>query len=63
MGSQLCSIAEIAAAFLPISLDEMQSVRLMNRTDTKFVISLANSLSSFSSPRIFTVRRRPSARG
>lgn len=40
MGSQLCSIAEIAAAFLPISLDEMQSVRLMNRTDTKFVISL-----------------------
>lgn len=40
MGSEICSIAEVAASFSPISLDEMQSVRLMNRTDTKFVISL-----------------------
>lgn len=40
MGSQLSSIAGFAASFAPISLDEMQSVRLMNRTDTKFVISI-----------------------
>lgn len=39
--SELSSIAETVASFNPISLDEMQGVRLMNRTDTKFVISLS----------------------
>ncbi|MCQ7926437.1 polyphosphate polymerase domain-containing protein, partial [Salmonella enterica] len=38
--TELSPIAEAAASFPPISLDEMASVRLMNRTDTKFVISL-----------------------
>ena len=28
------------SAFLPVSLEEMSGIRLMNRTDTKFVTSL-----------------------
>lgn len=32
-------LAEIIDGYMPISLEEMGSVRLMNRTDTKFVTS------------------------
>jgi hypothetical protein len=33
------SLSEITAGFLPISLDDMDDVKLMNRTDTKFAFS------------------------
>ena len=32
----MSNLSQIAAHFLPISLDEMDEVKLMNRTDTKF---------------------------
>ena len=32
----MSNISKIAASFLPISLDEMDDVKLMSRTDTKF---------------------------
>lgn len=37
-------IEETAARFQPITLDEMSGIRLMNRTDTKFVASTAQLL-------------------
>lgn len=40
MRSGLDEIEAKLATFTPISLDEMASVRLMNRTDTKYVIRL-----------------------
>lgn len=40
MRSGLDEIETLLATFRPISLDEMASVRLMNRTDTKYVIRL-----------------------
>lgn len=40
MRSEIAYIAETVGAFNPISLDEMSAVRLMNRTDTKYVISI-----------------------
>lgn len=39
-------IVEVLNRFQPITLEEMESVRLMNRTDTKFVTSF-NTLRSF----------------
>ncbi len=41
----LSSIEQIIQQFTPISLKEMDGVELMNRTDTKFVVSLDNLLS------------------
>ena len=38
----MSSIAETIAKFHPISLSEMDSVALMNRTDTKYQVSLEN---------------------
>jgi len=38
----LSSIADNIAKFRPISLNEMDSVALMNRTDTKYQVSLGN---------------------
>ena len=35
---------ELLASFAPITLDEMSSVKLMNRTDTKFVATLPKLL-------------------
>lgn len=41
MRSEISYIADTVSAFRPITLEEMQGVRLMNRTDTKYVISLS----------------------
>ncbi len=41
----LSPIEQIIQQFTPISLKEMDGVELMNRTDTKFVVSLDNLLS------------------
>ena len=38
--TETLSMDEILQSFAPITLDEMSSVKLMNRTDTKFVTSL-----------------------
>ena len=38
-------IEQIVQQFTPISLKEMEGVELMNRTDTKFVVSLDQLLS------------------
>lgn len=40
MASEISYINETVAGFRPITLEEMSAVRLMNRTDTKYVISL-----------------------
>ena len=36
----MSNLSQIAADFLPITLDEMDDVKLMNRTDTKFAFNL-----------------------
>ena len=40
----LTSVADALNGFAPISLDEMGAVKLMNRTDTKFVINVTQLL-------------------
>lgn len=39
-GMTLFDVISLLSGFSPISLEEMGSIRLMNRTDTKFVVSL-----------------------
>jgi hypothetical protein len=39
--SQLASILEVLSSFSQISLEEMDNARLMNRTDTKYVMSVS----------------------
>ncbi len=40
MESKAVSLTDLVAALPPITLDEMSSIRLMNRTDTKFVTNV-----------------------
>ncbi len=40
MRHELNDVAAIVDAFRPITLEEMSGVKLMNRTDTKYVITL-----------------------
>ena len=42
MESTLQQIASLVGELPPITLEQMKSIRLMNRTDTKFVTSLPN---------------------
>lgn len=39
--SKCLNISSLTSEFAPISLDEMESVKLMNRIDTKFAVSLS----------------------
>jgi hypothetical protein len=46
--TNLPGLTELAEGFAPISLQEMESVALLNRTDTKFVMSSAQILTTLS---------------
>ena len=37
--SEKYNVASVLSAFSPISLEEMSTIRLMNRTDTKYIVS------------------------
>lgn len=38
--SVMVELAELLSGFYPISLEDMSSIRLMNRTDTKYIVSV-----------------------
>lgn len=39
--NETCNVTTALSAFSSISLEEMSTIRLMNRTDTKYIVSLS----------------------
>lgn len=39
--NEACNVTTALSAFSSISLEEMSTIRLMNRTDTKYIVSLS----------------------